>query len=52
MKNNEYKEIFGIEKQVFDRLEHVLDASDAFQRKNNAGLKSRLSILDKLIITL
>jgi hypothetical protein len=47
-----YKEIFGIEKHVFDRLFRLLNVADTFQRKSTAGRKSRLGILDKLVITL
>ncbi len=52
MPPSKYKEIFGIEKHVFDRLLRLLEAADAFQRKSNAGRKCGLSILDKLVITL
>ena len=47
-----YKEIFGVEKYVFDRLLRLLEVADAYQRKSNAGRKGRLSVLDKLVITL
>ena len=47
-----YKEIFGIEKHVFDRILRLLEIADTYQRKSNAGRKSQLSILDKLVITL
>jgi hypothetical protein len=52
MWTGKYKEIFGIEKYVFDRLLRLLEGADAFQRKSNAGRKPRLSVLDKLVITL
>jgi len=52
MPTNKYKEIFGIEKYVFDRLLRLLEVADTFQRKSNAGRKSQLSVLDKLVITL
>lgn len=52
MPTSKYKEIFGVEKFVFDRLLRLLEAADVFQRKNNAGRKSGLSVLDKLVITL
>jgi len=52
MKASQYKEIFGIEKCVFDRLLRLLEAADAFQRKSKAGRKAQLSVLDKLMITL
>jgi len=49
---NKYKEIFGVEKHVFDRLLRLLELADTYQRKNKAGRKGRLSVLDKLVITL
>jgi hypothetical protein len=52
MSAGKYKEIFGVEKHVFDRLLRLLDVADTFQRKSMAGRKSRLSVLDKLVITL
>ena len=47
-----YKEIFGVEKHVFERLLRVLEVADIYQRKSTAGRKGRLSVLDKLVITL
>jgi hypothetical protein len=52
MQPSKYKEIFGIEKYVFDRLLRLLILADVFQRKSNAGRKSQLSVLDKLVITM
>lgn len=52
MPTKKYKEIFGVEKCVFDRLLCLLEIADAYQRKSNAGRKSKLDVLDKLIITL
>jgi len=52
MPTGKYKEIFGVEKYVFDRLLRLLEVADVFQRKSTAGRKSRLSVLDKLVITL
>jgi len=52
MKASKYKEIFGIEKHVFDRILRLLEAADAYQRKSKAGRKSQLSVLDKLVIAL
>jgi hypothetical protein len=52
MASNKYKEIFGVEKQIFDRLLRLLEIADTFGRKNNAGRKAQLSVLDKLVITL
>ena len=49
---SKYKEIFGVEKYVFDRLLRLLEAADTFQRKSKAGRKPGLSVLDKLVITL
>jgi hypothetical protein len=48
----QYKGILGVEKHVFDRLLKLLLIADTFQRKSGAGRKSRLSVLDKLVITL
>ena len=52
MAPGKYKEIFGIEKHVFDRILRLLESADAFHRKSSAGRKSQLSVLDKLVITL
>jgi len=52
MGTSKYKEIFGIEKYVFDRILCLLEIADTCQRKSNAGRKSQLSILDKLVIAL
>jgi len=52
MQTSKYKEIFGIEKNIFDRLLRLLETVDAYQRKSNAGRKSQLTVLDKLMITL
>ena len=49
---SKYKEIFGVEKYVFDRLLRLIEIADAYQRKSNAGRKSQLTVLDKLVITL
>lgn len=49
---NKYKEIFGIEKYIFDRLLRLLEIADTFQRKSNADRKSSISVLDKLVIAL
>jgi len=52
MATSKYKEIFGVEKYIFDRLLRLLECVNIFQRKNNAGRKSGLSVLDKFMITL
>jgi len=52
MQANKYKEIFGIEKHVFDRLLRLLEIADTFERKSNAGRKPKLTVLDCLVITL
>jgi hypothetical protein len=52
MPTNKYKEIFGVEKHVFDRLLRLLEVADTYQRKSSAGRKGKLSVLDKLVITL
>jgi hypothetical protein len=52
MSAGKYKEIFGVEKYVFDSLLRLLEIADSYQRKSSAGRKSQLSVLDKLVITL
>lgn len=52
LKLSQYKEIFGVEKPIFDRLLRLLEVADTYQRKNSAGRKAQLCILDKLVITL
>jgi hypothetical protein len=52
MPASKYKEIFGVEKYVFDRLYRLLCLFYAFQKKSNAGRNPQLSVLDKLVITL
>ena len=52
MSANKYKEIFGIEKHIFGILLRILEVADTFRRKNSAGRKPQLSVLDKLVITL
>jgi hypothetical protein len=52
MSAGKYKEVFGIEKHVFERMLRLLEIADVFQRKSAAGRKSMLSVLDKLVITL
>jgi hypothetical protein len=52
MATSKYKEIFGIEKYIFDRILRLLEIADTFGRKNSAGRKAQLSVLDKLVITL
>ena len=46
-----YKEIFGVEKHIFDRMLKILNAAYAF-RPSKAGRKSKLSVLDCLVVTL
>ena len=52
MQASKYKEIFGIEKHVFDRILQLLEMADIYQRKSNAGRKPKLTVLDCLVITL
>lgn len=51
-----YKEIFGIEKYVFDRMLNILSITSLFEksdkRPEKGGRKTSLSVLDCLIITL
>jgi hypothetical protein len=49
---SKYKEIFGVEKFVFDRMLKILSISKAFSNPTNVGRKGRLSVLDCLVITL
>jgi len=41
MSASKYKEIFGVEKHIFDRLLRLLETADAYQRKSATGKKSR-----------
>jgi hypothetical protein len=52
MSVGQYKEIFGVEKYVFDRLLRLLKVADTLGRKSSAGNKPKLSVLDRLVITL
>jgi hypothetical protein len=52
MHAGKYKEIFGVKKQVFERLLRLLEVADIYQRKSSAGRKAQLTVLDKLVITL
>ena len=50
-----YKEIFGVEKHIFDRMLKILSAVYAFnemERTSKAGRKPKLTVLDCLVITL
>lgn len=51
-----YKEIFGVEKHIFDRMLKILNVSYAFshvdKKPENGGRKPKLSVLDCLVITL
>jgi hypothetical protein len=51
-----YKEIFGVEKYVFDRMLRILNAAYVFgnmdKKPENGGRKPKLSVLDCLVITL
>jgi hypothetical protein len=51
-----YKEIFGVEKQVFDRMLKILNTTYAFtkteSKSTKVGRKPKLSVLDCLVITL
>jgi len=54
MKPQEYKQIFGIEKWVFDRLLRVLEITKAFEKAQSSskGRKSKLEVIDMLVIAL
>jgi hypothetical protein len=45
------KKYFVWKNIFFYRLLRLLEIADTFQRKTKAGRKSRLSVLDKLVIT-
>ena len=47
-----YKEIFGVEKPVFDMMLKILYLADSSNRKSNAGRKGKLSVLDCLVIAI
>jgi hypothetical protein len=47
-----YKEIFGVDKRVFDRMLKILSVTKAFTKKSNMGRPEKLDVLDCLIITL
>jgi hypothetical protein len=51
-----YKEIFGVEKYIFERMLKILNAAYAFNNKekdvSKGGSKPKLSVLDCLVITL
>ena len=47
-----YKEIFGVEKHIFDRMLKILNAEYAFNKTAKVGRKPKLSVLDCLVITL
>ena len=47
-----YKEIFGIEKYIFDRMIKILNAEYAFNKTTKVGRPPKLSVLDCLVITL
>ena len=51
-----YKEIFGVEKYIFDRMLRILNAAYAFsnadKKPEKGGRPHKLSVLDCLVITL
>jgi len=51
-----YKEIFGVEKHIFDRMLKILNTAYAFgkadKKPENGGRKAKLTVLDCLVITL
>jgi len=53
---SKYKEIFGVEKYIFDRMLRILNATYAFnnvdKKPEKGGRKPKLSVLDCLVITL
>ena len=51
LEEKEYKKIFGVEKRTFNAMLEVLEKRNAEQRIEG-GRKPKLSILDRLVITL
>jgi len=51
LKEKEYKKLFGVSKTTFDTMFEVLEKHNAEQR-TKGGRKPKLSILDRLVITL
>jgi len=53
---SKYKEIFGVEKHIFDRMLKILNVAYAFRqaeiKPEKGGRKPKLSVLDCLVITL
>jgi hypothetical protein len=49
---NKYKEIFGVEKRVFDRMLKILNITKTYNNDSNMGRPVKLSVLDCLMITL
>lgn len=53
---DKYKEIFGVEKHIFERMLKILNAADAFNNMDKdaskGGRSRKLSVLDCLVITL
>jgi hypothetical protein len=47
-----YKEIFGVEKRIFDLMNRILNAYYAFEKEGKAGRRPKLEPLDSLVITL
>jgi len=51
LKETQYQEIFGVRKPTFDRMLAILDSADK-EKHEQGGRPSRLSVLDKLVVTL
>jgi hypothetical protein len=47
-----YKEIFGITKATFDKMLEVLEQANTAERRRGGRKSTKLSILDRLVITL
>jgi predicted DNA-binding protein YlxM (UPF0122 family) len=51
LKENEYQEIFGIRKSTFEKMLEILECKYK-ELHEQGGRPSRLSVLDKLVVTL
>ena len=51
MSDEKYQELFGIKKATFDKMNEILESAYE-ELHNEGGRPSRLSVLDKLVVTL
>ena len=52
LEEGRYKGIFGITKPTFDKMLEVLEQANAFERRKGGRKATKLTILDRLVITL